>query len=147
MNNELTIKVIEPTGGSIGTIKPRKAKPTIGIILENPEFEIVYNTINPNNRIAPAQTGKFEYRWQYNKEEDAYLLYVAYTADAIGFAIKFQRDKAGQILQKLQELNTKSPMFGIILRFKEHHSPDIFDESITLIGLEFDKDPAAAWLK
>lgn len=146
MSNQQTIKVIEPTGGSIGTIKPRKAKPTIGIILENPEFEIVYNTINPNNRIAPAHTGKFEYRWQYNHEEDAYLLYVSYT-DGIGFAIKFQKNKAGQILQKLQELNTKSPMFGIILRFKEHHSPDIFDDSITLIGLEFDKDPTAAWIK
>ncbi|GAB6182237.1 hypothetical protein JCM14036_35560 [Desulfotomaculum defluvii] len=146
MSNEPNIKVIEPTGGSIGTIKPRKAKPTIGIILENPEFEILYNTINPNNRIAPAHTGKFEYRWVYSGEEDAYLLYVAYT-DGIGFAIKFQRNKAGQILEKLQELNTKSPMFGIILRFKEHHSPDIFDDSITMIGLEFDKDPTATWPK
>ncbi|MEW6064289.1 hypothetical protein P378_02395 [Desulforamulus profundi] len=144
MNTDAKIKTIEPLGGSIGTIKPRKAKETIGIILEHPDFEVPYQAIHPNNRIAAAHTGKFEYRWEYNKEEDAYLLYLAFT-DGVGFVIKFASNKAGQILQKLQELNTKSPMFGMILRFKEHHSPDIFDDSITMIGLEFDKDPAAGW--
>ncbi|ABO49771.1 hypothetical protein Dred_1237 [Desulforamulus reducens MI-1] len=144
MTNQPKVKIIEPIGGSIGTIRPRKAKTTIGIILENPEFEIPYKNVLPNNRIAGAHTGKFEYRWQYAKEDDAYLLYVAYT-EGVGFAIKFQRNKAGQILEKLQELNTKSPMFGIILRFKEHHSPDLYDDSLTLVGLEFDKDPEAGW--
>lgn len=141
---EPTIKIIEPMGGNIGTIKPRKAKETIGIILEHPDFGVIYNSINPNNRIAPAHTGKFEYRWEYDKTEDAYMLYIAYT-DGIGFSIKFQRNKAGQILEKLQEINTKTPMFGIILRFKEHHSPDLFDDSIVMIGLEFDKDSTAGW--
>jgi len=138
------IKVIIPAGGSIGTIKPRKAKETVGIILEHPDFEVPYKAIHPNNRIAAAHTGKFEYRWEYRKEEDAYFLYLVF-AEGVGFAIRFDRNKAGQILQSLVELNTKSPMFGLILRFKEHHSPDIYDNSISLIGLEFDKDPAADW--
>ncbi|MEW6697444.1 MAG: hypothetical protein ACOY35_06565 [Bacillota bacterium] len=144
MTTDSKIKIIEPLGGSIGIIKPRKAKETIGIILEHPEFAVPYEAINPNNRIAPAHTGKFEYRWEYNQGEDAYLLYLAFT-DGVGFAIKFAKNRAGQILEKLQEINTKSPMFGIILRFKKHHSPDLFDDSITVIGLEFDKDPAANW--
>jgi hypothetical protein len=141
---DINIKIIEPVSGSIGTIKPRKAKETVGIILEHPDFEVPYKAINPNNRIAAAHTGKFEYRWQYQKEEDANLLYLSFT-DGVGFAIKFARSRAGQILDSLQQLNQKSPMFGVILRFKEHHSPELFDDSITMIGLEFDKDPAAGW--
>lgn len=137
-------KIILPMGGSIGTIKPRKAKETISIILEHPDFEVPYKCINPNNRIAPAHTGKFDYRWEFNKDEDAYLLHLSFS-EGINFAIKFIRNKAGQILEKLQELNTKSPMFGVILRYKEHCSPEVYDDSIALIGLEFDKDPAADW--
>ncbi|AQS58646.1 hypothetical protein [Desulforamulus ferrireducens] len=144
MTTESKIKIIEPLGGSIGTIKPRKSKESIGIILEHPDFAIPYHAINPNHRIAPAHTGRFEYRWEYDRAEDAYLLYIAYP-NAVGFAIKFQRNRAGQILEKLQEMNTKSPMFGLILRHKEHHSPEIFDNSLTLIGLEFDKDPSSDW--
>lgn len=140
------VKVILPAGGSIGKIKPRKAKETIGIILEHPDFEIAYNKIHPNNRVAAAHTGKFEYRWEYASQDDAYLLYVSFT-DGVGFAVKFIKDQAGQILQKLVELNKKSPMFGIILRYKEHRSPEIFDNCIALIGLEFDKDEKADWPK
>ncbi|AEF94813.1 hypothetical protein Desca_1972 [Desulfotomaculum nigrificans CO-1-SRB] len=144
MTTDPQIKVILPAKGSIGTIKPRKAKETIGIILEHPDFEVPYKVIHPNNRISAAHTGKFDYRWDYDKEEDAYLLYLTFS-DGIGFAIKFLRDKAGQILIALNELNTQSPMFGMILRFKPHRSPDLFDDSITLIGLEFDKSPEANW--
>ncbi|MDO7786533.1 hypothetical protein [Desulforamulus aquiferis] len=144
MTTEQRIKVILPAGGSIGKIKPRKAKETVGIILEHPDFAVPYQQIHPNNRIAAAHTGKFEYRWEYESQEDAYLLYLTFS-DGVGFAIKFVRNQAGQILEKLQELNKKSPMFGIILRYQEHHSPDIFDNSIALIGLEFDKNPAADW--
>lgn len=146
MTTEQIIKVILPVGGSIGKIKPRKSKETVGIILEHPDFAVPYQKIHPNNRIAPAHTGKFEYRWEYQSQDDAYLLYLTFT-DGVGFAIKFIHNQAGQILEKLLEINKKSPMFGIILRFKEHSSPEIFDDSIVLIGLEFDKDPAADWPK
>ena len=144
MTTEEKIKMIDPIGGNIGMIKPRKAKETIGIILEHPDFAKAYQCIQPNNRIAPAHTGKFDYRWEYDQKEDAYLLHLAF-CDGVGFAIRFLRNRAGQILEQLQEMNKKSPMFGVILRFKEHSSPDIYDDSIALIGLEFDKDPEAEW--
>ncbi len=133
---------ITPKSGSIGIIEAPHAVNTTGVTLFSPEFEKPYNELDKASRVAGAYTGKFDYRWQYSAEDDAYLLVVDYYKGKTVFAVQFPRATAGQVLQALTDQGQR--IFTLVLKFKEG-SKNLFEDAIVLMGLELDIIPEAGW--
>ncbi|MBO8137879.1 MAG: hypothetical protein H0Z40_07065 [Desulfotomaculum sp.] len=136
------MKILEPKYGSIGVIKAPHAVKTTGVTLYHPDFEEIYNSLDKNHRISAAFTAKFDYRWEYIKEEDSYLLHVKYYYNNLEFGVKFPRNKAGQILQKL--VQDDQMVVTYVLKFKEG-SKKLFDDAVVLMGVELEILPGSDW--
>ncbi len=135
---------ITPKSGSIGIIKAPHAAKATGITLFNPDFKKPYHDLDKASRIAAAYTGKFDYRWEYAADNDAYLLIVDFFNGKTTFAVEFAKDKAGQILQSLTDQNQR--VFTLVLKYKED-SNNLFDDAVVLMGIELDIIPEAGWPK
>ena len=134
--------IITPLAGSIGEIKAPAAIPTVGIKLIHPDFKLIYEKLDKNDRIRGAMTGIFDYNWEYIPDEQAYLLKVDYYRGHVQFGVKFPKNTAGQILQALVDSGKR--VFGLVLKFNEE-SRMIFDDAVVLLGIEFDIEKEAGW--
>lgn len=133
---------ITPQSGSIGILKAPHAVKTTGITLVSSDFEIPYNSLDKLQRVSAAYTGKFDYHWEYIKEEDAYLLVVNYFQGKLKFAVKFPRTGAGQILQSL--VDKEQNVATMVLKYREG-SRMLFDDAVVMMGVEIEKLPEADW--
>lgn len=134
---------IEPKSGNIGIIKAPHAVQTTGVTLFVPEIEPVYNTLKKmDTLISAALTGKFDYKWVYDQQAQAYLLMLNYYQGKVEFTIKFPRERAGQILQAL--IDQEQHVVTIVLKYKEG-SNKLFDDAVVLMGIELDMLPEAGW--
>ncbi|MBM7855943.1 hypothetical protein JOC37_002366 [Desulfohalotomaculum tongense] len=133
---------VTPKSGSIGIIKAPHAAKTTGVTLFSPDFAQPYHQLHESDRIVGAMTGKFDYRWEYIKEEESYLLVVNFYQGKVEFAVQFPKDAAGQILQALVEGGTR--VFTLVLKHKEESSK-LFDDAVVLMGIELDILPEAGW--
>jgi len=135
--------IVEPKSGNIGLIKaPHSAKAT-GVTLYSPEFELVYNNLKElNSLISAAMTGKFDYKWEYDQQDDAYKLILDYYQGQYQFAVKFARERAGQILQNLVE--KEQYVATLVLKYKEG-AHGYFEDAVVLMGIELEMLPGADW--
>lgn len=134
---------VEPKSGNIGLIKaPHSAKAT-GVTLYSTEFEVVFNEVKElNSLISAAMTGKFDYKWEYDQQDEAYQLVIDYYQGKYQFAVKFPKGRAGQILQSLVE--KEQYVFTLVLKYSEG-SHGYFDDAIVLMGMELEILPEAGW--
>jgi hypothetical protein len=134
---------VEPKSGNIGLIKaPHSAKAT-GVTLYSSEFEPVYNNIKEiNSLVSAAMTGKFDYQWEYDQQAEAYCLVISYYQGKYEFAVKFAKERAGQILQNLVE--KEQHVMTLVLKYKEG-AHGYFEDSVVLMGIELEILPEADW--
>lgn len=137
--------IVEPKSGNVGIIKAPHAAKVTGVTLYSPEFEQIYNQVKEINCLVSAgMTGKFDYRWEYDQQADAYLLVVNYYQGQVEFAVKFAKEKAGQILQSLVE--KEQHVVTMVLKYREG-SRSYFDDGVVLMGIELEILPQADWPK
>lgn len=134
---------VEPKSGNIGLIKAPHAAKATGITLYSPEFEKFFQQLKPLEAlISGAMTGKFDDHWEYIPEEDAYLLVLNYFQGQVEFAIKFPKERSGQILQAIAETGQRVVTF--VLKYNDD-SRMLFDNAVVLMGIELVALPEAGW--
>lgn len=134
---------VEPKSGNIGLIKaPHSAKAT-GVTLYSPEFEQVFNQVKElNSLISAALTGKFDYKWEYDQQDESYKLVLDYYQGQYQFAVKFAKERAGQILQSL--VDKEQHVATLVLKYKEG-AHGYFEDAVVLMGIELEILPEANW--
>ncbi|WP_031513875.1 hypothetical protein [Desulfofalx alkaliphila] len=133
---------ITPQSGNIGIIKAPHAVKTTGVTLVSPDFEKPYKALDKHHLISAAMTGKFDYRWEYSKEDEAYLLKVNYFQGKLEFTVRFPKKGAGEILQALISKNQR--VVTMVLKYKEG-ARLLFDDAVVLMGIELEVLPEAGW--
>lgn len=135
--------ILEPKSGNIGTIKAPHAAKATGVTLLVPEIEPIFHRLKElESLVCAGMTGKFDYKWEYDQQDESYRLLVNYYQGMVEYAIKFPKEKSGQILQKLVE--QEQYVVTMVLKYQEG-AQGYFDDAVVLMGMELEILPEAGW--